>query len=51
MVALMISALASGSSSSGSSLGRGHIVVLSWKVLYSHSTGEGNAGGNNPAMD
>ena len=33
---LMVSALDSGSSCSGSGLGRGHCVVLLGKTLYSH---------------
>jgi len=57
---LMVSALVSGSTGTGSSSGRGHCVVFLGKTLYSHSTslhpgaqmgtGEFNAGGN-PAMD
>ena len=57
---LMVSALISGSSSPGSSPGRGHCVVFLGKTLNSHSaslhpgvqmgTSEFNAG-DNPAMD
>ena len=56
----MVSLLIPGSSSRGSSPGRGHCVVFLGKTLYSHSaslqpsvqmgTGELNAGGN-PVMD
>jgi len=57
---VMTSALVSGSSSPGLSLGRGHCFVFFGKTLYSHSaslhpgvqigTGKLNAAGN-PVMD
>ena len=57
---LMVSALVSGASSSGSSPGQGHCVVILGKTLYSHGASlhqrctneyrQLNAGGN-PAMD
>ena len=55
----MVSALNSGSSSPGSSPGRGHCVVFLGTTLYSHSTslhpgvqmGTSKYAGDNPAMD
>ena len=55
----MVSALNSGSSSPGSSPGRGHCVVFLGKTLYSHSAslhpgvqmGTSKCAGDNPAMD
>ena len=46
----MVSELNSGSSSPGSSPGRGHSVVFLGKTLDSHSAGKCNGGGN-LAMD
>ena len=55
----MVSALDSGSSSPGSSPGRGHYVVFLGKTLYSHSASlhpgvqmdSSKFAGGNPAMD
>ena len=55
----MVSALNSGSSSLGSSPGRGYCVVFLGKTLYSHSAslhpgvqmGTSKCAGGNPAMD
>ena len=55
----MVSALDSGSSSPGSSPGRGHYVVFLGRTLYSHSASlhpgvqmdSSKFAGGNPAMD